>query len=280
MNIKELYDFGRQALSNQQFENPGLEASLLLLEATGIDKLNFYKNHDRLVNGSEIDKYKELIDRRLSNEPVAYILGKREFYSRQFAVDENVLIPRPETELLVDKAVMILRGLDKPSILDVGTGSGCITVTLKAEIPDSQCVATDISCSALQKAKQNSKSNDCYPFFIRGNLLESIKDCKFDLIVSNPPYVREELFYKLDKGVRNYEPKSALVAGDGGLSIISQIITGSKRVLKNEGWCLLEIGFDQSGRVVEMFELNGYTEIEIFKDLSGIDRVIKAKWKK
>lgn len=280
MNIKELYDFGRDALLNQKFENPGLEASVLLLEATGIDKLNFYKNHDRLVIDSEIDKYKELIERRLTSEPVAYILGKKEFYSREFSVDGNVLIPRPETELLVDKAIIILKGFDYPSILDVGTGSGCIAVTLKDEIPDSVCVATDISYGALQKAKQNSKNNDCYPFFIKGNLLEFIKDSKFDLIVSNPPYVREKLFHKLDKGVRNYEPKSALVAGDNGLGIISKIISESMRVLKNEGWCLLEIGFDQSDKVIEMFELNGYKEIEVFRDLSGIDRVIKAKWKK
>lgn len=280
MNIKELYDFGRDALLNQKFENPGLEASVLLLEATGIDKLNFYKNHDRLVNESEIGKYKELIERRLTSEPVAYILGKKEFYSREFSVDGNVLIPRPETELLVDKAIIILKGLVNPSILDVGTGSGCIAVTLKDEIPDSACVATDISYGALQKAKQNSNSNDCYPFFIKGNLLEFIKDNKFDLIVSNPPYVREKLFHKLDKGVRNYEPKSALVAGDNGLGIISKIISESMRVLKNEGWCLLEIGFDQSYKVIEMFELNGYKEIEVFRDLSGIDRVIKAKWKK
>lgn len=280
MNIKELYDFGRDALLNQKFENPGLEASVLLLEATGIDKLNFYKNHDRLVIDSEIDKYKELIERRLTSEPVAYILGKKEFYSREFSVDGNVLIPRPETELLVDKAIIILKGFDNPSILDVGTGSGCIAVTLKDEIPDSVCVATDISYGALQKAKQNSKNNDCYPFFIKGNLLEFIKDNKFDLIVSNPPYVREKLFHKLDKGVRNYEPKSALVAGDNGLGIISKIISESMRVLKNEGWCLLEIGFDQSYKVIEMFELNGYKEIEVFRDLSGIDRVIKAKWKK
>lgn len=280
MNIKELYDFGRAALLNQKFENPGLEASVLLLEATGIDKLNFYKNHDRLVIDSEIDKYKELIERRLTSEPVAYILGKKEFYSREFSVDGNVLIPRPETELLVDKAIIILKGFDNPSILDVGTGSGCIAVTLKDEIPDSVCVATDISYGALQKAKQNSKNNDCYPFFIKGNLLEFIKDNKFDLIVSNPPYVREKLFHKLDKGVRNYEPKSALVAGDNGLGIISKIISESMRVLKNEGWCLLEIGFDQSVKVIEMFELNGYKEIEVFRDLSGIDRVIKAKWKK
>lgn len=280
MNIKELYDFGRDALLNQKFENPGLEASVLLLEATGIDKLNFYKNHDRLVIDSEIDKYKELIERRLTSEPVAYILGKKEFYSREFSVDGNVLIPRPETELLVDKAIIILKGFDYPSILDVGTGSGCIAVTLKDEIPDSVCVATDISYGALQKAKQNSKNNDCYPFFIKGNLLEFIKDSKFDLIVSNPPYVREKLFHKLDKGVRNYEPKSALVAGDNGLGIISKIISESMRVLKNEGWCLLEIGFDQSVKVIEMFELNGYKEIEVFRDLSGIDRVIKAKWKK
>lgn len=280
MNIKELYDFGRDALLNQKFENPGLEASVLLLEATGIDKLNFYKNHDRLVIDSEIDKYKELIERRLTSEPVAYILGKKEFYSREFSVDGNVLIPRPETELLVDKAIIILKGFDYPSILDVGTGSGCIAVTLKDEIPDSVCVATDISYGALQKAKQNSKNNDCYPFFIKGNLLEFIKDNKFDLIVSNPPYVREKLFHKLDRGVRNYEPKSAFVAGDNGLGIISKIISESMRVLKNEGWCLLEIGFDQSVKVIEMFELNGYKEIEVFRDLSGIDRVIKAKWKK
>lgn len=280
MNIKELYDFGRDALLNQKFENPGLEASVLLLEATGTDNLNFYKNHDRLVNESEIDKYKELIERRLTSEPVAYILGKKEFYSREFSVDGNVLIPRPETELLVDKAIIILKGLDNPSILDVGTGSGCIAVTLKDEIHDSVCVATDISYGALQKAKQNSRNNDCYPFFIKGNLLEFIKDSKFDLIVSNPPYVREKLFHKLDKGVRNYEPKSALVAGDNGLGIISKIISESMRVLKNEGWCLLEIGFDQSDKVIEMFELNGYKEIEVFRDLSGIDRVIKAKWKK
>nr|NIP38066.1 peptide chain release factor N(5)-glutamine methyltransferase [Candidatus Dadabacteria bacterium]NIS07816.1 peptide chain release factor N(5)-glutamine methyltransferase [Candidatus Dadabacteria bacterium]NIV43036.1 HemK family protein methyltransferase [Candidatus Dadabacteria bacterium]NIY21434.1 HemK family protein methyltransferase [Candidatus Dadabacteria bacterium] len=169
MNIKELYDFGRQALSDPYFKNPGLEAFLLLHEATGIDKLAFYKDQDRLVSENEFYKYKELIDRRLSNEPVAYILGKKEFYSREFAVDNNVLIPRPETEILVEQALLILKDLDNPTILDVGTGSGCISVTIKAEMPKCICIATDISEDALTKAKQNSEINNSYPAYIRSN---------------------------------------------------------------------------------------------------------------
>ncbi|HSG32391.1 MAG TPA: peptide chain release factor N(5)-glutamine methyltransferase [Thermodesulfobacteriota bacterium] len=279
MNIKELYNFGRQTLSDPYFKNPGLEASLLLHAATGVDKLTYYKDQDRLVSADEIDKYNDLLRRRLSNEPIAYILGKKEFYSREFTVDTNVLIPRPETEILVEQTINIAKEFNHPYILDIGTGSGCIAITIMAEIAACTCVASDISQNTLLKAKKNSVLNNTNPYFIKGSLLGSIKGETFDIIVSNPPYVKEQEFSKLENGVKNYEPKRALIAKDNGLALISEIINESKRVLKNGGWCLLEIGYDQSDRVVEMFELNGYKETQVFKDLSGIDRVVKAKWK-
>lgn len=280
MNIKELYEFGRQTLADPYFKNPALEASVLLFEATGIDKLAFYKDKEKPVTNEQVYKYKELLERRLLNEPIAYIVGRKEFYSREFTVDSNVLIPRPETELLVDKAIEAARGIDEPHILDIGTGSGCIAITLQAEITDSVCVGTDISEAALVIARHNAAKNKTYPLFIQGNLAESVGDRKFDIVVSNPPYVKEEDFSKLDRGVKEYEPKTALVSEQHGLAIINKIIGEYSRVLHHGGWCLLEIGYDQSARVIEMFELKGYKEIEIFKDLSGIDRVIKAKWTK
>ncbi|NIV42406.1 MAG: peptide chain release factor N(5)-glutamine methyltransferase [Candidatus Dadabacteria bacterium] len=278
MNIKELYNFGRKTLSDPYFKNPGLEASLLLHAATGVDKLAYYKDQDRFVSSSEIDKYKELLQRRLSNEPIAYILGKKEFYSREFIVDTDVIIPRPETEVLVEQAIKLAKEISHPYILDIGTGSGCIGVTIKAEVPNCVCIATDISAEALHKAKHNSKLNKANPLFIKGSLLECISNEKFDIVVSNPPYVKEEDFINLDKGVKNYEPIKALVADSDGFSVINRIIVGSKRVLKNNGWCILEVGYDQAEHVIEIFELNGYKQIEQFKDLSGIVRVVKAKW--
>ncbi len=191
-----------------------------------------------------------------------------------------MLIPRPETELLVEQAIKLLEGRSNPYVLDVGTGSGCIAITIAAEAPGSVCVATDISQHALNLARQNSISNNTKNLFVRGSLLEFCSEDKFDLVVSNPPYVKEQDFPKLDSGVKNYEPKTALVAEDGGLSIIGRIITQSKRALKSGGWCLLEIGYDQAKHVIELFELNGYKETQIFKDLSGIDRVVRAKWTK
>ena len=280
MNIKELYEFGRQALSDPYFKNPALEASVLLHKATGIDKVAFYRDKDRIVTNEQVNEYKELLERRLSNEPIAYILGKKEFYSREFKVDKNVLIPRPETELLVEQAIKLLDGIRNPFILDIGTGSGCIAVSIIAEVAGCICIATDISQRALNKAQQNAALFGTRPHFVRGSLLEFIGDDKFDIVVSNPPYVKEQDFSNLDSGVKNYEPKTALVSQDDGLALISRIITESRRVLKSGGWCILEIGYGQAESVIEKFELNGYKETRVFKDLSGIDRVVRAKWTK
>jgi release factor glutamine methyltransferase len=204
------------------------------------------------------------------------------FYSRSFKVNSGVLIPRPETELLVEESFLLTKQTDSPRVLEIGTGSGCISVTLACMCSNARIIATDISQEALKVAKENifrhgTKDNIT---LAGGDLITFFKDRSFDMVISNPPYIPESDITILEPDVKDFEPMIALTAGEDGLKYINKIISDSSRVLKDEGWCVLEIGQGQSEKVINLFEDFGFTEISTKKDLNGIDRVIRAKWKK
>jgi len=283
MQLKELYTFGKNNLSLDSIETPGLEAYLLLSKSEVIDDISeIYAHPEKEVNEDTIGKFQELLKRRINREPIAYITGEKEFYSRTYKVSPSVLIPRPETELLVDETLKLANQLETPLILEIGTGSGCVATSIAANCSNAKIVATDISETALKVARENivvHGQNDRVTLK-KADILASFKDNSFDIIISNPPYVSEIAFDTLEPEVKDYEPKIALTAGEDGLLYINRIISDSRNVLKNGGWCVLEIGFDQKEKVEKIFTDYGFTEISSKKDINGIERVIKAKWKK
>ena len=278
MLIKDLYQYGKKYLASNSVPSPDLDAALLLNKATGYELTDIYSDPETDISEKQAKYYGELLERRMSHEPVAYILGQKEFYSRVFRVNSDVLIPRPETELLVEQVINLAVNMNSPVILDIGTGSGCIAVTLKAELQDSICIASDISACALDIARKNAFMNDVSLEFVCGDFLNPFKNNSVDIIVSNPPYVSEYDYRNLDENVRKFEPKTALVSEDDGMFAIRQIVFYSKYVIKNGGWLLIEIGYEQSERVIELIKRNGFINIQSVKDITGIDRVIKAQW--
>lgn len=283
MQLKELYSLGKDNLSQNAIETPGLEAYLLLAESDVVNDLSeIYAHPEKEVDQDTFNKFQELLQRRVKSEPIAYITGEKEFYSKTYIVNPSVLIPRPETELLVDETLKLAKQTESPFILEVGTGSGCIAVTLASFCHRAKIAASDISQQALNVAKENviKHSQNEKITLIKADILSSFKNDLFDIIVSNPPYITETEFDLLDTEVKDFEPKIALTGGKDGLRYIKEIISDSTRVLKDSGWCVFEIGYNQKKEVEKIFTDYGFTDITTTKDLNDIERVIKAKWKK
>jgi release factor glutamine methyltransferase len=283
MHLKDLYTFGKENMRLHLIENPSLETSMLLSKSSAIkDFSEIYACPDRELDQVKVEEFYRLLERRIKNEPIAYITGEKEFYSRSFSMNGNVLIPRPETELLVDEALRAAGGTEKPAILDAGTGSGCIAVTIACEKPGAMVFAADISPGALELARANAErlSTGGRIFFVLGDMTEPFERGSLDLVVSNPPYVPEAEYAMLPPDVRDYEPRSSLVGGEDGLFFIRKIISDAGRVLKQGGRCMLEVGAGQSSHVKSLFEEAGFTEISCTRDINDIERVVRARWKK
>lgn len=283
MQLKELYSLGKEILIQNAIESPGLEAYLLLSESEAVSGLSdIYTHPEKEVDQKTYKKFQDLVERRLKREPISYITGEKEFYSRSYKVNSGVLIPRPETELLVDEALLLANQIASPKILDIGTGSGCISVTLAYMCNNAKIVATDISQKALKVAKENifKHGKQDKISLAGGDLITFFKDRSFDIVISNPPYISESEIKKLEPDVKDHEPIIALRAGEDGLEYIKRIISDSRRVLKEEGWCVLEVGQGQAEKVINLFKEYGFIAVSTKKDLNGIDRVILAKWKK
>jgi release factor glutamine methyltransferase len=220
------------------------------------------------------------IDRRARREPVAYILGEREFYGRPFLVSKAVLIPRPETELVVDRALAIVAAGRREAaltILDVGTGSGCLAITLALECPAARIVATDISAAALEAAAANAARHGVADRIElrRGSLVAGLQAA--DLIVTNPPYVADRERASLSPEVRDYEPAGALFGGEDGLGVIRELVPAAFHVLRPGGWLVMEIGAGQWNAVHELARRAGFEQASVHDDLAGIPRVVVAR---
>jgi release factor glutamine methyltransferase len=263
--------------------SPRLDAEVLLAFCLDCEKMDFIKNPAMPVNAKTLASFQKLVARRIAWEPVAYITGRKEFWSFVLEVDNSVLIPRPDTEILVEEALNICKERDwtEIKILDIGAGSGAIALALAREIPQAQLTATDISAAALATARKNARNLnlDHRIEFLQGDLLEPV-DGIFDIIVSNPPYIAEEEYDQLPVGVKDYEPQEALLAGKGGLDFHQKIIAEAPGHLKNNGWLLLEIGATQGAPIRSIFAASGqYSDIGVRNDYAGLPRVIKARRK-
>jgi release factor glutamine methyltransferase len=253
------------------------DAELLLLHLLGRDKAWLMTHLDEDLGANTAARFTASIERRFNGEPVQYITGECEFYGLPFRVARDVLIPRPETEHLVEKAIELAQRVHAPRIVDVGTGSGCIAVALAHALPQALIKATDLSAAALAVAEENGARNGVEICFLRGDLLAPVGGEQFDLIVSNPPYVPSKDSESLSIEVREYEPATALFAGNEGLDVYGRLIPASFDALVPGGFLLLEMGYGQSRAIAELLIRSGFEQAEFSQDLQGIPRVACAR---
>lgn len=260
------------------------DAGLLLMHVMGRDRAYLLTHDDERLALETLTRFRRSVARRSSGEPLQYITGRQEFYGLEFEVTPDVLIPRPETELLVEAALELLRDSSAPLICDVGTGSGCIPIALLRERGDARAHALDISARALGVAARNAERHgvaerltlipsDCFDAL----RMDEHKDTRFRMIVSNPPYVAERDIVVLQREVRDHEPHVALTPGGDGLGLIQRLITESPDFLAPGGHLLLEIGFDQHEAVAELIDPRVWTLLDIRPDLQGIPRTVKLR---
>lgn len=249
--------------------SPRLDVEVLLSHAIQKDRSFIYAWGEYELNAFEMDAFNLLFKERLQGKPIAYLVGKREFWSLDLLVDENTLIPRPETELLVEIALHFLP--KKATVFDLGTGSGCIALAIKKERPDCQIMGVDKSLSALQIAQQNARNLNLFIEWIESDWFSNIK-YKADLIVSNPPYIAAHDPH-LMQGDVCFEPQSALMSGKRGLDDLIYLIDNSKFFLNKNGWLWLEHGYDQGSAIKSLLKTASYTNIKTYQDSNGQDRV-------
>jgi release factor glutamine methyltransferase len=258
--------------------NARLEAEWLLCSVTGLDRVGLYLNYDKPLQDTELAAYRAMIMRRARREPLQHILGSQEFCGLDFDVTSDVLIPRHDTEVLVSESVF--RKPDAVTVLDIGTGSGCISVALKKNLVHAFVTATDISETALAVARRNAVKNDVQIEFLSGHLFDPVAGRRFDLIVSNPPYIPAEDIQHLDPEVRDYDPRVALDGGCDGLEFYRAIIPAAIKYLHPNGFLVVEIGEGQAENVKNIFRnTGGYADPFSAYDPGGRERVIGAQRK-
>lgn len=275
--VIDILDWARQDLTSHGVERARLDAELLLGEALGLPRLQLYTNFDRPLTPEERDRYRALHRRRRDREPVAYILGHRGFYSLELSVTPDVLVPRPETEHLVEAALELLPD-GEADVVDVGTGSGCIACALSHERPAWRLWATDLSAAALAVARSNAARTDTRVTFLEGDLLSPLPpELRPHAIVSNPPYVTTGELAGLAPEL-GYEPRQALDGGADGLDVYRRLVPAAGRRLRPDGWLVLEIGAAQGPGVTELLLSDGsFAPPVVRRDLAGHERVVVAR---
>ncbi|CEO22584.1 peptide chain release factor N(5)-glutamine methyltransferase [Paraclostridium sordellii] len=278
MTIREILIKYMEKLSSIS-DTPKLDTEILLQKALGdVDRLYIQLNLDKKLSDEELKCFNEMINDRLNGRPIAYIVKNREFMALDFYVEEGVLIPRPDTEPLVEEVIELSKGMNDVTIVDIGTGSGAISVSLAKYIKNSYVYSLDISDKALSIGKKNAVNNevDDKIEFIKSDVFTGIKDrnLKLDIIVSNPPYIKKEDIKTLHTQVKDYEPYIALEGGEDGLDFYRTITEKSLKYLKPNGILAFEVGHDQANDVCTIMENHGYKKIYTKKDLQGIDRVV------
>lgn len=275
MKIEELLRYGKEKLEKQKVEDASIISRILMQYVLKIDRNKLIINKNDNVDINKENEYKEYIEKIIKGKPVQYITNNQEFMKLNFYVDENVLIPQPDTEILVEKVIKSIDIMENIEILDMCTGSGCIGISLAKNIKNTKVTLVDISKEAIEIAKKNAIQNEVENkiTFIQSDMFENVKG-KFDIIVSNPPYIKTDIIQTLDKQVQN-EPHIALDGGEDGLDFYKILINEAHKYLKKDGKIFLEIGYDQKQEVENLTKQSKhYKKIETIKDLSQNDRVI------
>ena len=253
-----------------------LDAEIILSEAVSVDRNMLNLIRDDTLNSDQQSDFETLLSRRMAGEPIAYITGSKEFWSLDLRVSDATLVPRPETELVVERTLFHCNQLDTPYIADLGTGCGAIALALASELAKSKITATDISEDALSIAKLNCKRLNLDNIrFVQGNWTDALEGMRFDIIASNPPYIREDDLCLKDIFML-HEPKLALTGGEDGFSAIRRIVDGSSKFLNPGGWLIIEHGFDQPDAVQNLMSSNGFVEVSTNSDLAGLPRVTEG----
>ncbi len=275
MNYNQILKKGENFLKRRKIQNPFLESELILSKVINKKREEILLNINKKLNNNDVLKFKNYLFRRHQNEPMAYILGYKHFWKHKFLTNKSVLIPRPDTELIIEEALKYLPIDKSKKILDIGTGSGCIIISLLKERPNCRAIALDISLKALNVAKTNAKLHQLGNKINFVNIdIDKYKSYNYDLIISNPPYINSIELNRLDDDIKFHEPKLALSGGFDGYRDLKKVIIKSKKLLKINGKLILEIGHRQKNKCSKMLNENNYYINQISKDLSGKDRCI------
>jgi release factor glutamine methyltransferase len=279
--VSEILQEAAEALRSGGIIEPRREAESLLAFYLKKNKTFLIAHPEFELTEADEFFFYQLVLRRTHREPFQHINGYQEFYGLDFEVNTDVLIPRPETEMIVETAIEILQNLERPQFCEVGTGSGCIVVSILYNVPQALAVGLDISAQALEMTRRNAERHQVSERLDLRNsdVFSALSEAKFDLIVSNPPYIPSEEIPHLQPEVRDFEPLIALTDGGDGLSIIQRIVTGAPEFLHSDGFLLMEIGFNQAEKVRQMFSAKVWEPVEILPDLQGIPRMVKARIK-
>jgi len=274
--IIDIINWGEKYLKDRSFDSPRNEIEILLLHLIGCEKIDLYLDFEKVIKPEDLITLRGWIKRRVNREPIQHIIGHSEFYGRRFIVNQDVLIPRPETETVIDISIDALSKKNTPVIIDIGTGSGCIGITLALEIPHSKVFAIDISEAALSIAKKNAAIYNLKNIeFIKMDFLSKDIKHNVDLLVSNPPYIPQKEISSLMRDVKEYEPMIALTDNSNGLVFYQKISKIIPHVVKKNGVTILEVGRgDHHNKVKEVFSKEGYSDIETVCDLNKDIRVL------
>ena len=282
--ITQAIDVGAARLKASGVEYDRRTAGVLLAHVLGVDRTQLLVRSEEQVGESHYENYLRLVARRAGGEPLQYITGHQEFYGLDFTVTPSVLIPRPETEFLVERITNLTGdSMQSPLIVDVGTGSGCIAVAVAVHVPLARLIATDVSAVALDVARINARRHGVLERieFIRGNLLSPLADLgldeNVDVLASNPPYIDEGRPDLIQREVRDWEPSEALFGGDEGLNFYRRLLKEGLKYAKSGGYLVFEIGYGQSDRISEMIARSGWKLIDVTRDLQGIPRTLTVR---
>ena len=286
-NILQVISTSVEFLKDKGINEARLNAELLLAHALGCKRVDLYRDFDKPLREAERNRYKALLRRRLAREPLQYIIGETEFMGLCFYVDRRVLVPRPDTEVLVEKAIELCKSYgdsgERIKVLDIGTGCGNIALSIARFVENSIVTAIDISREALEVAKKNAEAFNVSERVVL-KPIDLFEDSifqdgdTFDLILSNPPYISTREFQCLYPEIRDYEPRLATCDESDGLKFFPRISEVGKRLLRRGGHLLIEVGFGQPEEVEDILARDGYSEIKVFEDLSGIERVVRGKF--
>lgn len=279
MNISENLKNASEILQKSAIIEARRDANTLLTFVLEKDRTFLIAHSEYELTETEQMRFDKAIERRAKREPLQHITGKQEFFGLEFEVNRDVLIPRPETELIVENALEILKDLENPHFCEIGVGSGCISISILHENKNASAIGLDISVKALKVAKRNAEKHRVSERFDLqiSDVFEVLRDEKFDIIVSNPPYISSDEIQTLETEVKDFEPINALTDGKDGFSIIEKIIQDAPKFLKPKGFLLMEIGFGQAEEVLKMIGEEIWSEIEIVADLQNIPRMLKTR---
>jgi len=275
MNIENILKEGIDILQKNKIANPQLDSEILLSNSIKRDKKHIILNPKEFLNSEQLGKFKSLIERRKKGEPIAYLINKKEFWKDEFFVNKDVLIPRPDSELIIEQVLKIYSKDDQLQILDIGTGSGCILLSILKERSNFYGTGIDISKKSINVSKFNAKQlnlTNRVKFF--HSSVDNFNNGKYDIIVSNPPYIEQLNLKYLEKDVVNFEPKLALSGGFDGFSKIRKVINKTSTLIKKNGKFILEIGFNQKNKVIKILKEEGFYVNKAIKDYGNNDRCI------